>query len=356
MHEGAKQLLHCHQSVHNMPWHTAAVGPMDHGRNLHAHMLPAQAVQTQTLACGMQGAAHQLSQNTYAPWQMMLLEISGAAPEVSAHCHLFLMPVSISQPQCSWFNSQSLLGGSLGRWGRDKERSERESKQNKKRTTWAGAHEIEQYWQAEPQLNWLWQADPLCTWDSNTSLFSWFLWETMNPDYLSMCTQEMSPTEKGPQVLLTHTDDTVMKSEVTGYISQRWAVRSLEGKEKNWATAETRDPNQYTCHDSWSLQRIQDSFASCMAPVLLIWGAGEQLSNVCLQTGTLLSPVPAGAQVKTFTDFPQLASLLRGHKRHIPREVRSGCARSLDKQATLSAVHQDKGIKNSCSCSPIRDQ
>lgn len=43
----------------------------------------------------------------------------------------------------------------------------------------------------------------------------------MNPDYLSMCTQEMSPTEKGPQVLLTHTDDTVMKSEVTGYISQR---------------------------------------------------------------------------------------------------------------------------------------
>lgn len=55
----------------------------------------------------------------------------------------------------------------------------------------------------------------------------------MSPDYLSTCTQEMSPAEKGLQVLLTHTDDTVMKAEVTGYISQRRAVNSLEGKEKN---------------------------------------------------------------------------------------------------------------------------
>lgn len=54
----------------------------------------------------------------------------------------------------------------------------------------------------------------------------------MSPDYLSTCTQEMSPAEKGPQVLLTHMDDTIMKAEVTGYISQRRAVRSLEGKEK----------------------------------------------------------------------------------------------------------------------------
>lgn len=42
----------------------------------------------------------------------------------------------------------------------------------------------------------------------------------------------MSPAEKGPQVLLTHTADTVMKAEVIGYISQRRAVRSLERKEK----------------------------------------------------------------------------------------------------------------------------
>lgn len=54
----------------------------------------------------------------------------------------------------------------------------------------------------------------------------------MSPDYLSPCTQEMSPAEKGPQVFLTHMADTVMKAEVTGYISQRRAVRSLERKEK----------------------------------------------------------------------------------------------------------------------------
>lgn len=60
----------------------------------------------------------------------------------------------------------------------------------------------------------------------------------MNPDYLSTCTQAMSPGEKGPQVLLTHMADTVMKAEVTGYISQRRAVRSLEGKGKKKKTTE----------------------------------------------------------------------------------------------------------------------
>lgn len=53
----------------------------------------------------------------------------------------------------------------------------------------------------------------------------------MSPDYLSTCTQKMSPAQKGPQVLLTHMADTVMKAEVTGYISQRRAARSLEQKE-----------------------------------------------------------------------------------------------------------------------------
>lgn len=45
-------------------------------------------------------------------------------------------------------------------------------------------------------------------------------------------------------------------------------------------------------------------------------------------------------------------SLLRGHEGYIPREVRSGCARSPDEQVTFSVVCQDKGIKNSCSRSP----
>lgn len=54
----------------------------------------------------------------------------------------------------------------------------------------------------------------------------------MSPDYLSMCTQEMSPAEKGPQVFPTHMADTVMKAEVTGYISQM-SSEELRGKRKN---------------------------------------------------------------------------------------------------------------------------
>lgn len=68
----------------------------------------------------------------------------------------------------------------------------------------------------------------------------------MSPDYLSTCTQEMSPAEKGPQVLLTHMDDTIMKAEVTGYISQRRAVRSLEGKEKKLSNS--RNQRSKTMH------------------------------------------------------------------------------------------------------------
>lgn len=43
----------------------------------------------------------------------------------------------------------------------------------------------------------------------------------MSPDYLSACTQEMSPAEKGPQVLPARTADTGMMAEVTGGISRR---------------------------------------------------------------------------------------------------------------------------------------
>jgi len=76
----------------------------------------------------------------------------------------------------------------------------------------------------------------------------------------------------------------------------------------------------------------------------------------CAFRQTLFLPeVPADTQVKTFTVFPQLASSLRGHEGHTLREVRSGCARSPNKQATLSAAHQKKGIKASWSGLTTRD-
>lgn len=61
------------------------------------------------------------------------------------------------------------------------------------------------------------------------------------------------------------------------------------------------------------------------------------------------SPKSQQTQVKTFTVFPQLASSLRGREGHTPREVRSGCAKSPNKQATSSTPHQNKGIKTSWS-------
>lgn len=71
---------------------------------------------------------------------------------------------------------------------------------------------------------------------------------------------------------------------------------------------------------------------------------------MCAFRQTHFSPKPQ--QVHKRKHSLSFLSLLRGHEGYIPREVRAGYARSPDEQATFSAARQDKGIKNSCSCSP----
>lgn len=51
----------------------------------------------------------------------------------------------------------------------------------------------------------------------------------MSPDYLSARAREMSPAEKGPQVFPAGAADAGMMAQVTGGISQGWAVRSRAG-------------------------------------------------------------------------------------------------------------------------------
>lgn len=112
----------------------------------------------------------------------------------------------------------------------------------------------------------------------------------MSPDYLSVCTREMSPAEKGP------------RCSQPAMLTQLWWLRSHmafpgdeqrrteRGRKKTWATVETRDPRQCSCQDSRCSQRMQDSCAACTAPVLLIWGARQLPNAVCLQADTLLHP------------------------------------------------------------------